>query len=624
MFFIILQLAADSLKSPQHVVYRLASPNKPEPIALWRDAPGSRRGKASEAVKRLKKREINGREGARPSDLPKQNVGSLGEQSSIGWWHRIGVRLSWFGWSQDVRLRGALFYLPIGVAVIMNIRHPKRYHTSLDESTGQAVEAHSRIRRHWRRLVLVALGLVVGLVICELCLRMYDACWIGFRYRNPPNYIKDAGNLRIALLGESVANGFPYREGSLGYEKLGDFNLLTLTQILLKEELGCRNVVIENYALGGIRANAVIQRYWTLAKYKPNALVIYCGNNEFPCSYKDRAWRPRSLWHLGRLKVGALLLRWFNVSNFVKADPRPSPLTQDLLVPAWELEFNRDRYRQCIDSLLKHCRQEGITAIVVIPEANHLLCPQLSIYHGPPDREEEAVRLFKEAFYRKHFAGNELRAREIMEELVNFCGFAHLYFELGETYYREGHFDKAHHYLHAAIETDLFPPAITETYKRELRDLAAAYGVPCIDTAEVLARRLGKPVPDNACFLDSCHLTMAAYAALSREIVQVLEAQSVVDAHSEPASNSIQPTDPSTYVRGTRKRYQSMCLMMPNAVIDTDFIKLYHIQRGIDLLKSESFMPLPHPPEVAAKVVLWERLLQQEREKLLEWSRRSE
>ncbi|MDP6848879.1 MAG: hypothetical protein QGI24_08845, partial [Kiritimatiellia bacterium] len=385
------------------------------------------------------------------------------------------------------------------------------------------------------KLFLAMIGLCAGLAVCEISLCVYNRWLAWLPYGNPPPYQVGNSGIRLAVLGGSTSNGGPYSDAqtllrnkfrrSLPEGVEGNFNLLTVTQYFLKNRYGYSKVEVDAYTYGGWPLEWTVKDYWQNAETKPDVLVLYTGQNEWASYYScNMRPPPRAVSFLGHLNTGSLILRYLfmrQARDDDLVDYNGGFLNREV-IPWYEASFNRKRYVRYIETLIRHCRQESIFLIVVIPEGNHLYPPARSVYRGPADRRDEAISLFKQAFRLKYFEQNLDGAKALFEQLDGFCGFTDLYYELGDIYYRQGNFEKAREYLCAARDAAGIPTTVTSDYRDLLRELAGKHDVPAIDMHELIVEQMGATVPDFSVFVDDCHLKPQVYEELSREIIRVL------------------------------------------------------------------------------------------------------
>ena len=375
------------------------------------------------------------------------------------------------------------------------------------------------------KLLRIAFGLAVGLILSELGIHFYNEWWVWTPYDRPPEYQVDKAHIRFAVLGGSTSKGSPYN-GEMrfaGFEH--NFTLLSVTQLLLERRYGYTNIKVDLYASGGWPVENSVKFYWKMAEYKPDVLVLYTGHNEKTGYYSSNMTPPPgALSFLGATNTGALLLRdLFKWQVDLDDREYEGLLFSENVLPFYEAAANKARYLGYVEKIIEHCQREAIFLIVVIPEGNYLFPPTRSIYQGPATRKDEALKTFKQAFYYKHFKDDADRALPLLEELTEFCGFADLYFELGEIYYRQGEIDKAREFLRKARDSDPFSVMMSSDYQQSLRELVRRHDVPSIDMHALLTQELGVELPDYSCFVDNVHLRMHVYEALNQQIIGKLQ-----------------------------------------------------------------------------------------------------
>lgn len=384
----------------------------------------------------------------------------------------------------------------------------------------------------------------------------------------PPSYLEKGNDFRLVVLGGSTSEGSPYR-GAQKNIKTADpdfevpehtlFNLLRLVHYWLMTRYGHTDVVATNVTHGGWAAEFAIDKYRETSQPKPDVIVLYSGHNEWQCYYSlNMMPPPRMLDWLGKLKTGSFLLR----SKFMRGGTADDKKYRGEFfsrheVPPYEVAFNKLRYQRYVEGLIRHCQDEDIFLIIVIPESNYVIPPVRSIYRGPRSRMAEAERMFKRAMHKKYFEQDAEAARQMLEEIRSFCSFAKLHFELGDIYYARQQLQAARDALRRAMDEDGMPDGIKSDYKAVLKRLAEKHSVPVIRMYDVITEDMGITIPDNSCFIDQCHLTLPAYKALSRRIMQLLQQHDVIKA--PPGADKLE-ISPSEYARN---------LFLPQGVIDT-------------------------------------------------------
>jgi hypothetical protein len=399
------------------------------------------------------------------------------------------------------------------------------------------------------RVLLALFGLAVGLGLAELGLHVHADRRLTAPFRTPPGYQHGPSRIRLAVLGGSTSLGMPYNEARqevlkleplrAGPEAIPPFNLLSFTQLVLERTYGSSEVEATVLARGGWSLEWAMRCYWRYVKHKPDVLVLYTGQNEWVCYYTS-AMRPppRALSFLGHLNTGSRLLRrQFLSSARPGEDNSDGPFLLEADLPWYEAAYNRKRFRTCVETLIRHCRQSDIFLIIVIPETNYLWPPSRSVYAGPAGRRAEAAERFRTALYHKYCRHDLEQAEAVLKRIAGFCEFANLHYELGHIHYLRGEFDEARTRLLAARDTAATPHSITSEYRELLRERARAHGVAWIDMHPLVTEAVGAEVPDFTAFVDDCHLTPRIYTLLTKEILRTL-------AKRGPARLGLDPSGP--------------------------------------------------------------------------------
>jgi len=478
------------------------------------------------------------------------------------------------------------------------------------------------------KLLRLLFGLILGLLLSELVLYVYFGYLIWLPLAIPPKYDTDQTSIRLAVLGGSTSKGVPYNGAlrSAGFER--DFTLLGTTQLLLDLRFGYSNVEADLYAEGGWPLENAVKCYWETAEFRPDVMVLYSGHNELASYYSSNMVPPlESLSLLSHTNTGRLLLRdlYRRQANVEDLEYRGKFFSENTL-PSYEADFNKSRYKNYVIRLIKHCRNEGILLMVVIPEGNYLYPPTRSIYRGPKQRQAEALKLFKLAFYLKYYKQHDERARAILEELTEFCSFADLYFELGEIHYRQGRLEQASVCLSQARELDEFPAVIKSEYRQMLVELARRHNVPTIDMRELITQRLGVSLPDNSCFVDSCHFRPQVYEILAGEIIRVMRERRFAKLDLPDKDLTILAPEREEYLGLTKERVLYCWARAHNWVAEEaheTFLRLPRLESSRRFLKE--IQAAPPPPSVTSFVdekVAWvENEIESERARLLNWIR---
>ena len=478
------------------------------------------------------------------------------------------------------------------------------------------------------KLLRLFFGLTLGLLLSELALYVYFGHLVWLPLATAPKYDIDQASIRLAVLGGSTSKGVPYNGAlrSAGFDR--DFTLLGTTQLLLELRYGYSNIEVDMYAEGGWPIENAVKCYWETAEFRPDVMVLYSGHNELASYYSSNMVPPHeALSPLSRTNTGRVLLRdlYRRQASGEDLEYRGKFFSQNTL-PAYEAAFNKSRYQNYVIRLIKHCQNEGIFLIVVVPEGNYLYPPTRSVYRGPQQRQQEALKRFKQAFYLKYYKQDDAGARSILEELTKICSFADLSFELGEIHYREGNLEQASKYLNQARELDEFPPVMKNDYRQLLVELAGRYDVPTIDMHDLITDRLGVALPDHTCFVDNCHFRLPLYEILASEIVRVLRQRQFGRLDLPEKDLTILPRERDEYLGLTEEQILYCWARAHNWVAEEaseTFPRLPRLETSQRFL--QEIQASPPPPSVTRFVdekLAWvEKEIESERVRLLNWIR---
>jgi len=348
------------------------------------------------------------------------------------------------------------------------------------------------------------------------------------KYSSSPIYAPaddaESNSVRLTALGSSTAAGSPH----------GGFSLLTFMDYALRQQYNLRTTYTV-CANGGWTLENAMDKLWSGAFPKPTVLVVYSGHNEICSRYTPNMKSP-PFPILARLWTGRLLLHYWYQK---RADFKNQNYQGDFFchdpVPSYEQELNLDQYRKRLKALAEHCRREHITLVLVAPGSNLLFPPLRSVYRGPAERRDEAIRLFKQAYYQIHFRDPDSpEALMLLNRLAAFCSFAHLHYELGKIHYRQQRWDEAIKHLELARDLDDLSARCQGPFRRVVKDTAEQFGAVYIDMQEVVINRLGRPVPDGHVFIDDVHLYPEAYHELCLEILRKLQSHGKLAINEAP------------------------------------------------------------------------------------------
>ena len=172
--------------------------------------------------------------------------------------------------------------------------------------------------RPWAPAWLLSASMLIALVMAEGGALAWQSLQIPSEPRLPESLPPSPGNaLRLVVIGGSSARGYPYNPK------------LSIGQIVawkLRGAVAQRRVELEILAEGGANLEGQYRKLAQI-KYKPDALIVYCGHNEFWTRYPwPRRARPASNW-LESIRRHSPLCRLIDEAidrNRVDAPPNPA------------------------------------------------------------------------------------------------------------------------------------------------------------------------------------------------------------------------------------------------------------------------------------------------------------
>jgi hypothetical protein len=371
--------------------------------------------------------------------------------------------------------------------------------------------------RPWARAWQLCTSVLVALVLAEAG----ATAWGLYRARAEPRLPRTlpaaAGNaLHLVVIGGSSALGYPYQPN------------VSIGQIVawrLGRAVAPRHVELE--ILAGAGANLEEQcRALAQIKFRPDALIVYSGHNEFWTRYPwpRRARPPRHPleWVRNHSPLCRLIQEAIDL-NRVDAPPVPDQRSPAIDWPACDAAERATRladFRDRLEQILAFCRRFSALPILVVPPANDDGWePNRSVLPASAgDEERAAVAQTLEAAG----AADDDTARAFYEALLRrWPVLAEAHFRLARLLAKRGQLDEARRHFRAARESDGFVMRCPEAFQQVYRDLASEDTV-LVDGPRVLRAMNPYGMLDYNLFHDAHHPTFRAHVALAGAVVRGL------------------------------------------------------------------------------------------------------
>jgi tetratricopeptide (TPR) repeat protein len=336
---------------------------------------------------------------------------------------------------------------------------------------------------------------------------------------------KPAGTVRIFLVGESAAKGYPQPR---------NLSMSAFLQEMLQAAWPGRTVETINLGTTAVASFPLVYQVRDALRFDPDLFIFYLGNNEFFGAYGtgslSAAGRlpPRALRILRGLR-GSALFQTLNEALRRKSDgsrtlmeemmgraaiPAESPLRA---AAARNLEEN-------LIAMLAHTRAAGVPAIVCTTASNEADLAPLGADDeagADPAQRAEALRLLAEGEAR--LADQPAAAANAFRRAAA-CAprNARARFGLGRALAAAGDRDGAREAFLAARDLDTLPWRPTSQTEAAIRSAARRMGVPLADVAERFrqASPLGATGHESAG--DHVHLTLHGQALAARCMAETM------------------------------------------------------------------------------------------------------
>jgi tetratricopeptide (TPR) repeat protein len=299
-----------------------------------------------------------------------------------------------------------------------------------------------------------------------------------------PGFIsmKPKGTIRIFILGDSAAQGFPDHKFGFGQ----------ILRVMLQERFPTFQFEIINAAMTAINSHTTRSIAQDCAKHQPDLFLVYMGNNEvigpFGPGTVFQAWIPNlkiirmNLW-LKSTRTGQLLSSilqsirpgkdapvWQGMEMFLR-----NPIT----IEDPRLQTVNENLRQNIQDICDAGRKSGAAVILSTVSINLKDCPPFASKHRA--NIPETILKKWEALYK---IGKSLETRGLRHEALGYYDqaaqldnyFAELRFRMARCLESEGRIEEARKHFQAACDLDVLRFRADSKINQTIRQVASASG----------------------------------------------------------------------------------------------------------------------------------------------------
>jgi len=299
---------------------------------------------------------------------------------------------------------------------------------------------------------------------------------------------KDANTVRIFVVGESAARGFPQPRNLASSAFL---------EAMLRDVWPRRKVEVINLGITAVASYPVLEVMNEALQYSPDLIIVYTGHNEFFGAYgvASVGWGGSNPWTLR-------FTRFFNSLALVQTGKKvlapghfntPMSLMEKMVGQAyiapddWRRNAAKDSLYRNVREMLARCQARGIPVILCTQPSNERNIAPIGQYRFagiPEDKQQE--------FERHINLGSHLLAAKPALALIPFqsaCGLipdhARAHFFRGQALFALHRYREAQEAFTRARDLDPMPWRATSSINETLRSVAREFKIPVCDLEAV-------------------------------------------------------------------------------------------------------------------------------------------
>jgi tetratricopeptide (TPR) repeat protein len=345
--------------------------------------------------------------------------------------------------------------------------------------------------------------------------------------------VKAANTYRLFVLGESTTAGYPYMyNGSMSkmlYQRLLDY-------------FPDREIEVVNLAMPAINSFSLLDMAKEALAQKPDALIIYCGHNEFYGALGAGSTESLGRWRgminlylrLQRLKIMLFLRdqlenvkKWFRAS--APGDDARNNTLMEQMVADQEIGYQGEVYQRArgffkanLADLIAAAKQQGVRVILSNLVSNvRDLKPFVSMYAPGTDRAVYQRELERGA--RLAASGNLSGALAIYDSLRRLDKSpSMLYFQMGRVLEMMRSFNEARTAYEKARDLDGLRFRASTDFNVALQEVAQATGAILVDMESAFEQASPNGLIGKNLMLEHVHPNVEGYFIMGRELCRAM------------------------------------------------------------------------------------------------------
>jgi hypothetical protein len=418
----------------------------------------------------------------------------------------------------------------------------------------------------------------------------------------------ETGSILILVLGESSARGEPYHPW------------LSVGQILgweLERVFPWRKVEVDIRAQGGAPLQPNQRILFEEITRRPDAVVIYCGHNEFqsrfhwsrfvPYYVDDFAARPTSaaVYFLSQLTPLCRLIN-STIEHHAIALPPRRRLYSELIdrptctVDEWSQVL--EEFRLELESMVAYCEQLGAIPILIIPAGNDVEFEPSSSAVSPETPKSARVRLAREFEAIRRLERSD--PQNAVEAYRRFLGRQP---DLAEGHHRlalllaaRGEREEANSHFIKARDLDGMPMRCPSKFQDVYRTVANRHHTVLVDGQQVLGSLTSSGLPDRYVIHDAQHPSLAGYIALAQVALDQLHDRCAFGWPKDAAAPLIDAGETASRAGLNTPRWGEVCSRVATfykVLASTRYDPRSRLELAEDWRRAEQALRAGAPPE---------------------------
>ncbi len=352
--------------------------------------------------------------------------------------------------------------------------------------------------------------------------------------------VKPPGTYRIFVLGESTTAGYPY---------LYNGSMSKLLQQRLRDYFPDREIEIANLAMPAINSFALRDLGPELLAQQPDALIIYCGHNEFygalgvASTESLGRWRRLILLYLDlqRFKIMRLLRaqiaavqKWFAPAQSPAGNANATLMEQmvgDEAIPYQSEKYRRARefFTANLKDLINAAQRRGVTVLLANLVSNERDLPPFADIFNPSTPRATFLAALQRS---RQLAtqGNLQAALALCDSLQQIdAAPARLHFDRARILEGMGRYAEAAAAYQTSRDLDGLRFRAATDFNRGLAEVAQATGAVLVDFHTAFAQASPHGLIGNQLLLEHVHPNLHGYFLMAAELCRAMQQQGMIE-----------------------------------------------------------------------------------------------